>query len=82
LIEDLDLLEMHKETRAVIDETIEDRFIVDALTSLPQSNEPVGNEIMTPFKSNRTQSTAADTAKPSRGPIKQDNASKEINNLR
>lgn len=54
LIEELDLLEMHKETRAVIDETIDDRFIVDAITSLPQTSEPVPNEIMTPFKSNRT----------------------------
>jgi hypothetical protein len=28
---DLDLQEMHKETKQVIDETIEDKFVVDAI---------------------------------------------------
>lgn len=35
MIEDLDLLEFYKETKAVIDENIEDKFVVDAVTSEP-----------------------------------------------
>lgn len=31
MIVDLDLLEMHKETKLVIDETIIDKFVVDAI---------------------------------------------------
>jgi predicted ATP-dependent Lon-type protease len=40
LIEELDLNELYKETRTVIDENIEDKFVVDAVTSAPQDNDP------------------------------------------
>jgi len=63
LIEDLDLNELYKETKTVIDENIEDKFVVDAVTSAPQDNDPSGgNDPVTPFKSNRTQSTGVETA--------------------
>jgi hypothetical protein len=57
------LNELYKETRTVIDENIEDKFVVDAVTSAPQDNDPSGgNDPVTPFKSNRTQSTGVETA--------------------
>lgn len=62
LMVDLDLLEMHKETKLVIDETIEDKFVVDATATAPPA-EPELNLALTPFKSTATKSTAAETVK-------------------
>jgi len=43
LMEDLELLEMYKETKAVFDESIDDKFIVDAI-AVALTEEPIKKE--------------------------------------
>ena len=62
MIADLDLQEMHKETKQVIDENTDEKFIVDAIAKAPPP-EPEINLALTPFKSTGTKSTAAETHK-------------------